>query len=84
MALKLNKWNTLDYLKTDEDQAAYLEACFDEAGDDPIFIAKALDNIAKAKGMNDLMLDKVEPSFSSILKAMKALGIRLHAEAVTH
>ncbi|MCF7970485.1 MAG: transcriptional regulator [Methylococcaceae bacterium] len=84
MALKLNKWNTLDYLKTDEDRAAYLEACFDEAGDDPIFIAKALDNIAKAKGMNDLMLDKVEPSFSSILKAMKALGIRLHAEAVTH
>ncbi len=31
--------------------AAYLEACLDEAGSDAAFIAKALGDIARAKGM---------------------------------
>ena len=82
MALKLNKWNTVDHLKTDEDRAAYLEACLEEAGDDPIFIAKALDNIAKAKGMTELVSHETNPSLGMTLKVIKALGIRLHAEAV--
>jgi DNA-binding phage protein len=82
MALKLKKWNTVDHLKTDEDRAAYLEACLDEAGDDPIFIAKALDNIAKAKGMTELVSREENPSLGTTLKVIKALGIRLHAEAV--
>jgi probable addiction module antidote protein len=48
---KLRKWNSAEHLKTDEDMAAYLEACFAEAGDDPAFISKALGTIAKAKGI---------------------------------
>jgi probable addiction module antidote protein len=37
--------------------ALYLEACFQEAGDDALFIAKALGNIARAKGMAQLSRD---------------------------
>jgi len=37
--------------------AAYLEACFAEAGDDPAFISKALETIAKATGMSQLATD---------------------------
>ena len=44
-------YDTADYLKTDEDRALYLEACLNEAGNDPAFIAKALGDIARARGM---------------------------------
>ncbi len=52
--LKLRKWDTVDYLKTDEDMVMYLEACMEEAGDDAVFIAAALGDIARAKGMTQL------------------------------
>ena len=55
--LKLRKWDSVEHLKTDEDMAAYLEACLEEAGDDAAFIAKALGNIARAKGMTQLSKD---------------------------
>ena len=54
---KLSKWDSAEHLKTDEDMAAYLEACLQEAGDDAAFIAKALGNIARAKGMTQLSKD---------------------------
>lgn len=54
---KLRKWSSAEHLKTDEDMAAYLEACFAEAGNDPAFISKALGTIAKAKGMSQLATD---------------------------
>ena len=55
---KLRKWNSAEHLKTDEDMAAYLEACFEEAGDEPTFISKALGTIAKANGMSQLAKDQ--------------------------
>ena len=42
-----------EHLRTPE-MAAYLEACFEEAGDDAAFIAKALGDIARAKGMSQI------------------------------
>jgi probable addiction module antidote protein len=56
-ALKLRKWDSAEHLKTDEDMAQYLEACLQEAGDDAAFLAKALGNIARAKGMSQLARD---------------------------
>lgn len=53
----LKKWDSAEHLKTPEDMAMYLEACFEEAGDDAAFIAKALGNIARAKGMSQLAHD---------------------------
>ena len=35
--LKLRKWDSAEHLKTDEDMAAYLEVCLQEAGDDAAF-----------------------------------------------
>jgi probable addiction module antidote protein len=54
---KLRKWDSAEHLKTDEDMAAYLEACLAEAGDDPAFISKALGTIAKANEMSQLATD---------------------------
>ncbi|MDO8311711.1 MAG: putative addiction module antidote protein, partial [Sideroxyarcus sp.] len=51
---KLSKWDSAEYLKTDEDMVLYLEACLEEVGDDAAFIAKALGTIARAKGMTQL------------------------------
>jgi probable addiction module antidote protein len=44
-------YDVADYLANEEDMAAYLEACFEEAGDDAAMIAAALGDIARAKGM---------------------------------
>ena len=54
MAIKLRKWDSAEHLKTEEDMQAYLQACIDESNGDAAFIAKALGNIAKAKGMAQL------------------------------
>ena len=94
--IKLRKWDSAEHLKTEEDMALYLEACFQEAGDDALFIAKALGNIARAKGMSQLSRDtglgreslykalsgEGNPSFATILKVTTALGIKLHAQSM--
>ena len=54
---KFSRYDTADYLKSEADMVAYLEACMDEAGDDPAFIAVALGNIARAYGMVRLAKD---------------------------
>ena len=92
--LKLRKWDSAEHIKTDEDMAAYLEACLQEAGDDAAFIAKALGNIARAKGMTQLSKDtglgreslykalsgEGNPSFATILKVTHALGLKFHVQ----
>jgi|GEM_PF-2067556 len=57
--IKLRKWDSAEHLQTDEDMALYLEACLEEAGDDPAFIVKALGTIARAKGMVSLPVIRV-------------------------
>ena len=91
MALKLRKWDSAEHLKTEEDAALYFEACLEEAGDDAAFIAKALatsrargmTQLAKETGMGRESLYKAlsgagNPSFATILKVTRALGLRLH------
>ena len=46
-----------DYLSTPEDCAAYLDACFEEADGDAAFIARALGDIARARGMTQVAQD---------------------------
>jgi len=53
----LHKWDSAEHLKNVEDMLLYLEACFEEAGNDSAFIAKAVDNVARAKGMIQLCKD---------------------------
>ena len=40
-----------EHLRTREEMAAYLEASIDEAGGNAAFVAKALGDIARARGM---------------------------------
>ena len=89
--LKTTKWDVVDYLKTDEDMAAYLEAAIEEG--DSSLISAALGDIARAKGMTQIarkagigreslykaLSPNGNPEFATILKVVKALGLRLHA-----
>ena len=94
MTIKLTKWDSAEHLKSDEDIAAYLDACFEEAGDDAAFITHALGVVARAKGMTQLakqtglgreslykaLSGEGNPSFATILKVMNALGVQIHTE----
>jgi len=92
---KLKKWDSAKHLKTEKDIAAYFDACLVEAGDDSAFIAHALGVIARARGMSKvaratgltreglyraLSIDG-NPEFSTIMKVVTALGLKLHAQS---
>jgi probable addiction module antidote protein len=90
------RYDVAEHLRTPEDMAAYLEACLEEANGDAAFIAKALGDIARAKGMSQVARDaglsreslykalsgERTPGFDTILKVIGALGLKLHAEAI--
>ena len=92
---KTTRYDVAEHLRTPEEMAAYLEACLEEADGDAAFIARALGNIAKAKGMAQVARDAGlsreslykalsgdrSPGFDTILKVVEALGLKLHAEA---
>lgn len=50
-------YDVAEHLRTQEEMAAYLEACLEEAEGDAAFIAKALGDIARAKGMSQMARD---------------------------
>ena len=76
--------------------AAYLEASIEEANGDATFIAKALGDIARAKGLPQVTRDtglsreslyqalsgERNPNFDTLRKVINPLGCRLHTEAV--
>ena len=92
---KTMPYDVTEYLRTPAEMAAYLDAWLEEAPDDPAGIARALGDIARAKGMTQVAKDaglsreslyralssEGNPSFATILKVAKALGVRFHAEA---
>ena len=75
--------------------AAYLEASLEAANGNAAFIAKALGDIARARGMAQVAHDaglsreslyktlsgERSPGFDTILKVMAALGLTFHAGA---
>ena len=44
-----DRYDTADYLETEADIAAYLEAITEEAGDNSAYIARALEAVARAR-----------------------------------
>ena len=88
-------YDVADQLRTPEEMAAYLDAWLTEVPDDAAGIARALGDIARAQGMAKVarasglgreslykaLSDTGNPSFATVLKVAKALGLRLHAEA---
>jgi probable addiction module antidote protein len=93
--VKTSAYDVAEHLRTPEEMAAYLDAWLEEAPDDVSGIARALGDIARAKGMSQVARDAGlsreslyralsqdgNPSFATILKVARALGVRLHAQA---
>ncbi len=89
--LGIEPYDSADYLKSDEDCALYLQACLQEAPQDAAFIARAIGTVARARGMMQLardtgisreglykaLGDKANPSFATVLKVLKALGLQI-------
>ncbi len=87
-------YDVAEHLQTPEDMAAYLEAAIEEAGDDAAFVAKALGDIARAKGMTQVACDaglsreslykalsgERNPTLDTVLRVVAALGLKLCAE----
>lgn len=89
---KTRPYDVAEHLETGEDMVAYLEAALEDG--DPAVIVHAIGNIARARGMSQIARDaglgraslykalspEGNPEFATVLKVVKALGIRLHAE----
>ena len=95
MTEQLTRFDTVDYLKSPEEMAAYLDACFEQDPGDGSLIRAALNDIARAQGMSQLSRDtglgreslykalgsSGNPQFATVIKVIKALGLKLHASA---
>ena len=89
MTLETTRFDVQDYLKTPEQRAAYVEAALET--DDPSFIAQALGEIAKARGVSEFAREigvsretiyktfvaGGNPTIETLGKVARALGLRL-------
>ena len=92
MKTKTRPYDAAEYLASEEEMAAYLEAALEDG--DPSLVVQALGTIAKARGMSQLARETGlgreslykalsadgNPEFATVLKVVRALGMRLHAE----
>ena len=91
----LKPYNPADYLKSEESIANFLNDFLEEG--DPALIANALGIAARARGMTEVanksgitrealykaLRADSQPRLDTILKVMKAFGIRLVAEPIS-
>lgn len=89
---KTRPFDAVDYLESEDDMVAYLEAAFEQ--DDARVVAAALGDIARAKGMSQVARDAGlgreslykalsldgNPEFATVLKVVRALGLSLHVQ----
>ena len=92
--VRTSTYDVTEHLRTPEEMAAYLDAWLSEAPEDVSGIARALGDIARAKGMSEVakeaglsreslyraLSEGGNPSFSTVLKVARALGVRFHAQ----
>lgn len=96
MAEKFAPYDSADYLRSLEDIAYYLEAALEEAGDDPAFITHAIGVVARSQNFSELarkvgmsreglykaLSNNGNPSFATIYKVARALGLKLEFHAI--
>ncbi len=89
------RWEITDHLRTKEDARLYLEACAEEDPGDGSLIRAALNDIARAQNMSQLarevgmtreglykaLSDKGNPTFATVLRITRALGMQLRITA---
>jgi probable addiction module antidote protein len=92
--IKTRVWDAAEHLKSNADIAAYLNAAFEDG--DPMLIAAALGDIARAKGMTAVarsaglgreslykaLSPAGRPELATIMKVIQALGLKLTAAHV--
>jgi probable addiction module antidote protein len=93
---RTSRFDVAEHLRTTAEMAAYLEAVIEESEGDSAAIAKALGDVARARGMSQVaraaglsreslykaLSGDRSPDFDTILRVLRALGLRLHAEAI--
>ncbi|MEM9732416.1 MAG: addiction module antidote protein [Pseudomonadota bacterium] len=86
-------FDAADYLKTSEDQAAFLAAALEDY--DPAHFRRALNAVARAQGMSEIadmagvsrqglykaLSEDGDPRLSTLVGVLKALGIKMTLEA---
>ena len=87
--MKLTKFDVLDFLESDEDLIEYLNVALEEH--DPKYFAKALGNVARAKGMSSVaeatglgrqalyraLSSEGNPRMDTLFKVLETLNVRL-------
>lgn len=92
MALKTTIFDPAEYLETEEDIIAYLDASME--GGDPKHIARALGDVARSKGMTEVsrttgvgrqalyaaLSENGNPTLETLTAVLAALGLRLSVQ----
>ena len=92
--VNVSKFDAADYLTTPGRIAAYLTEAFET--NDPVYIRRALDTVARAKGIGDIskatglareslyktFKETASPEFDTVRKVMGAVGVKLVAEPI--
>ena len=87
--MKLNRFDVIDFLDSDEALVEYLNVALEE--NDPKYFAKALGNVARAKGMSSIseatelgrqslyraLSDDGNPRIDTLFKVLDALEVKL-------
>jgi probable addiction module antidote protein len=88
---KTRRWDAANYLKTEAQRVAYLEAALEDG--DPTLVTVAVGDIARSVGMSNVARDAGvgreslykalsptgNPELATILRVLHAVGLRLHA-----
>ena len=91
--IKTYSWDPVDYLRSEEDMARYLQAALEEG--DSALVAAVLGDIARAKGMSRIakkaglgreslyksLSAEGNPELATVLKVVRALGLKLKVAA---
>jgi len=91
MSEKFSRWDAADHLNTEEEIAAYFEACLEEDPGDGSLVRAALGDIARARNISQLARDtgmsreglykalsgEGNPSFATVMKVARALGLEI-------
>jgi len=70
--IKFYKWDTAEYLKSENDIKRYLEAVFNDG--DPNLISEALGNIARARKMMGSIAKEAKVNNKSIYRSLSTKG----------
>jgi probable addiction module antidote protein len=94
---KITRYDSAEYLETEEDIAAYLDAVVQESND-PTMLIHALGVVARARNFSQLardtgisreglykaLSDNGNPSFATIVKMVAAFGFHIKFVPSTH